>query len=105
MFHLERVEKDKDGQRRKYSCTGSIYYVAALTRTIVAIHSEIAVTDSVNNDDEAHEWSDTHDNSVHNDIGGEFFGEHTGDDVVGWTKHDVVGSWFQTQSHIRTIEE
>ena len=98
MFHFECVKEDKDCEGSKYGCSGTIDCIATCVHTVITIKSEIAITDDVDDDNEAQERGCSHDDSVDNDIGREFFVEYSGDDVVRRSMHYIVSCGFQSQT-------
>src|SRR5271170_44894 len=97
MFHFKGVEEDEESEGCEDRGSGSVDGIAACVHAVVTIDSEISVSDDVDDDDEAEEWCGTHDDSINENIGSEFFVENSRDDIMRRTMHHIMSRRLQSQ--------
>ena len=61
MFHLKRMQEDKDGKGGEDSGAGAVDGVAAQVEAVVAVCAEVAGAEYVDHDDEGEERGGAHD--------------------------------------------
>jgi len=100
MFHFKCVEEDEDCEGGEDGSAGAVDSFAGGVHTVIALRTEIAVTEDVDDDDEAEEWGRAHDDPVDDDVRGKFLVEYAGYHVVRRAVHYISCSGLQAESKL-----
>lgn len=98
VLRLQGHDREQDGEDAVRRAASAVRQITRLIEALVAVVTQIAIADTVGDDDVGHETEDAHESAVDELVDDELLGEDAGFEAVRRAGHDVRAGFFQAQA-------